>query len=152
MKVITITEDNIKDVYGRLRKFFYNNSKTGFECWHNFDCGFKKHISRYVEIKNRKVRICNLYPAPIEIKLHEKCMYIAFNLTATDGDGVQIGDKIAFCGNRIIIRKKWFLPHDHNYVYTVYQAYPMDQHKQKSMLYFAEMEMRAFEKDILEGF
>lgn len=145
MKAIVITPDNIKAVYGRLRKFFYNKNKTGFESWHNFNCGFKKHISRYVTIrgdeylKEEKCRISIMYPAPEEIdllnyhkeyiihgKIFDSVPCIRMRITATDCTLFEVGDKVAFCGNRIIHKSKLF----DEWAYQVYQATPMSEHEQ----------------------
>lgn len=127
MRVITITESNIKTIYGRLRKFFYNNNHTGFEEWHNFDCGFKKHISPIIYIGKDKIRNVNEYSSPdaVEfIKDGTRGSSIILRLTATNGDRLKCGDKIAFCGNRIIYRTKCFFG-CYKYIYTVFQVLPM---------------------------
>ena len=106
MKIITITEENMKSIHGRLKKFFYNKNHTGFEEWHNFDCGFKKHISPLIYIGNDKIRNVHEYPSPNFIEYKSigtvpdiRCSYILIGLTESDGDSLHIGDKIAFCGN-----------------------------------------------------
>lgn len=151
MKVIDITEKNIKDIYGRLRKFFYNNKKTGFEEWHNFDCGFKKHIDRKIHIDNNKIEVVNQYTSPIEMECvgEENEKYIRILLSGTDGLVLHIGDKIAFCGNHIIIREKWSL-NSHNYIYSVFQAKPMSKELQDSLRRQAEIERAEYEADVLE--
>ena len=132
MKAITITEKNMKSVYGKLKKFFYNNNQTGFEEWHNFDCGFKKHISPIIQIGENKIRNVLKYPSPNAIEYRHKgtvpgigYSYISLMLTATNRDSLHIEDKIAFCGNRIIYRTKccWG---DHKYIYTTFQVLPME--------------------------
>lgn len=153
-KVITITENNIKEVYGRLRKFFYNNNETGFEGWHNFDCGFKKHINRNIYINGKKVPTCIMYPAPDEIELilkrdennYYNLDFIRISLTATDSFSLQYGDKIAFCGNRIILRTKCFFS-GYKYIYSVYQVNPMPKERQYRMKRNAELEYEAWEEN-----
>lgn len=153
MKIITITEENIKSVYGKLRKFFYNNNHTGFEEWHNFDCGFKKHISPMIYIGKDKIRNVLKYPSPNAIEYRHKgtipgisYSYISLILTATDRDSLHIGDKIAFCGNRIIYRTKctWG---DHEYIYTTFQVLPMEESKQHQMKLWAEREEEMYEAE-----
>lgn len=131
MRVITITEKNIKSVYGRLKKFFYNNNHTGFEEWHNFDCGFKRHISPIIHIGKNKVRNIHKYPSPDAIKYNHKGTvpgivhsYVLLILTAVNRDALHIGDKISFCGNRIIYRTESSLGNC-KYIYTVFQVLPM---------------------------
>lgn len=162
MKAIVITKNNIKDVYGRLRKFFYNKNKTGFESWHNFNCGFKKHISRYITItirddeysKEEKCKISIMYPAPEEIELcnyrkeyiicgekRDSVPYIRMHITATDSTRFDVGDKIAFCGNRIIHKSKLF----DDYVYQVYQATPMSEHEQNILKECAKRESQFYD-------
>lgn len=142
MKVITITDENIKSVYGRLKKFFYNKNRTGFEEWHNFDCGFKKHISPYLDylyIKEKKTRVVNRYPSPNSVTYEKKGTvpgisydYILINLDAGHSIGFCAGDKIAFCGNRIITRTDCFWGY-HKYIYAVFQATPIGKKEQKRM-------------------
>lgn len=153
MKVITITENNMRDVYGRLKKFFYNNNRTGFEEWHNFDCGFKKHISPEIYIGEDRIRNVNTYPSPNAIKYQEtgtvagiNYSYIVLNFTASEGDSLRCGDKIAFCGNRIIYRTKCVWG-DYNYIYSVFQALPMSKTEQDNKRLWAEREMKMFESD-----
>lgn len=153
MKVITITENNIKEVYGRLKKFFYNSNTTGFEEWHNFDCGFKKHISPVIYIGKDKIRNINTYPSPNNVKYMSKgsvpgisYSYILVRLTATNSFSLQPGDKISFCGNRIIYRHKSIL-RDHNYTYSVFQACAMRKDRQKELRMIAELESTLFDED-----
>lgn len=158
MRAITITERNIKSVYGRLKKFFYNNNHTGFEEWHNFDCGFKKHISPIIYIGKDKIRNVHKYPSPNAVKYRYKgtvpgisYSYISLMLTAADGDSLHIGGKIAFCGNRVIYRTKcnWG---DHNYIYTVFQVLQMEENKQNQMKLWAEIEEAIYKADYYADF
>ena len=153
MKIITITEKNMKSIHGRLKKFFYNKNYTGFEEWHNFDCGFKKHISPLIYIGKDKIRNVLKYPSPDAVEYNPKgtvpgisYSYISLRLTASDGDSLHIGDKIAFCGNRIIYRTKcsWG---NHKFIYTVFQVLPMKKEKQNQMKLWAEREEAMYEAD-----
>ena len=136
MKVIIITENNIKEVYGRLKKFFYNNNTTGFEGWYNYDCGFKKHISPKIYIDDgRKTININRYPSPdnIRIEFDDTCSrYITLNLTPISACVLCYGDKIAFCGNRIIFRTKCFWGNN-KYLYSVFQVLPMKSDEQEEI-------------------
>ena len=142
MKVITVTEENLDVIFGRLYKFFYNKHKTGFTCWHNFDCGFKRHINPIVEIDGEKINVMREYPTPAKMRLNNGLFtysdYILINLTANDSELIEPGDKIAFLGNRIIIRSKWFSFSEYNYIYTVYQAEPMSDERKWSLHLSAE--------------
>lgn len=154
MKVFTVTDDNINYIFGRVVKFFYNNHETGFESWHSFDCGFKKHIPRKILIDGKKVSTGIHYPKPLKISAYSRGRVtpggndilesIIINLTATDNDSIHIGDKIAFMGNRIILRQKWLFTKDNNWIYTVYQVKPMRHDAQIAMHEYAEMENKAF--------
>lgn len=145
MKVITITEKNINDVYGKLCKFFYNNNSTGFESWHNFDCSFKKHISRYIykypKLRGETIRISHSYPAPEKISLGAN--KIVVSLTAGEGYTLDCGDKIAFLGNRIIQRREWGYSEE-KYVYEVFQALPMSKQEQEERQLAAKREEMAY--------
>lgn len=147
MRVITITENNIKDVYGRLMKFFYNRNHTGFLSWHNFDCGFKKHINPKIDLDGSKVETFHEYPSPDEVELAERgeFSYIVMRLMPGHGISISCGDKIAFCGNRIIFRTKFSF--DHNYLYQVFQVLPMDEEEQYSKKEWAAMEEEAYERE-----
>lgn len=128
MKAITITKENIGWVYSRLSKFFYNKNRTGFEEWHNFDCGFKKHISRYITIDGEKEEICNYFPSPELIELVEKGnTWIRIVFTPNSIDTLEVGDKIAFLSNRIIIKNKWGITPLGKNIYTVYQVKSMSE-------------------------
>lgn len=153
MKALLITENNMKEVYGRLRRFFYNNNNTGFEEWHNFDCGFKKHISPMIYIDNNRIRNIHKYPSPDVVEYKKKgavigigYSYILIRLTATDVTSLQCGDKIAFCSNKIIYRTKctWG---DYKYVYSVFQVLPMSKTEQEAKKLWAERESGIFEDD-----
>lgn len=131
MKVITITKDNISEMYSRLKKFFYNKNRTGFEEWHNFDCGFKKHINRYITLDGVKEEICNYFPSPESVELIEKGnTWIRIVFTANNIDMLEVGDKIAFLSNRIITKKKWHIASLGKNIYTVYQVKPMSEEQQ----------------------
>jgi len=134
MKVFTVTEDNIKEICGRVRKFFYNRNETGFASWHTFDCGFKKRISRYIALDGPKKDVDTYYkyPAPLEVKLNDDQDRIIVYLTASDSFSIKPGDKIAFLGNRIVHKEKWII-RGHNFIYTVYQVLPMCIHEQRSI-------------------
>lgn len=128
MKVFTITKENIKDIYGRLHKFFYNKNKTGFIVWHNFDCGFKKRIRPVICLSCPnskgvfKYRTMIKYPAPTMLQLVEN-ERIRLLITTGESDSLKIGDKIAFCSNRIIYRTEctWDKKR-HKYIYSVFQV------------------------------
>lgn len=116
----------MKDICRRLRKFFYSKKCTEFVEWHDFDCGFKNISSQRIE--KDKIRNIHKYYFPDAVDYKEKgtvpsigYSYILLKLTASAGDSLQCGDKIAFCGNRIIYRRKWALK-DYKYIYTVFEA------------------------------
>lgn len=126
MKVITVTEKNIKEVYGRLNKFFNNRNKNGYVEWHNFDCGFKKRINPYIFIDGQKIRTDNIYTsyAHVEMDTMHGRTFIRMKLSYTDAGIIEVGDKIAFLGNRFIHREKFTLS-KHKYIYSTYQMIPM---------------------------
>lgn len=149
MKVITVTEKNIKDVYARMKKFFYNKNYTGFTSCHNFDCGFKKRISKYIEIDGEKISVERQYLAPLKMFLENDTIYI--NLNVIDGCHLTCGDKIAFLGNRIMFRNTWRLMGS-NYVYHVFQATPVDITDIQRILYrdTTEQLMEALTYELLD--
>lgn len=143
MKVITITENNIKEIYGRLNKFFHNNNATGFEEWHNVNCGFKRHISRDMYIDGRKIlNMSAKFPAP-DIRIDQKDLTIVVEFTALKSENIQIGDRIAFCGNHIILCTQETFFDEKKIFYTVYQALSMTQEAQEKM--------RRHDKAVMKG-
>lgn len=152
MKRITISEANIKDIYTRIRRFFYNNNRTGFTSWHNFDCGFKKRINKYININGEKVDTSQNYPMPLEVTLDKNKIYIT--MTAGSGTRLSIGDEIAFLSNRIILKQKWdfSLNKTEEYIYTVFQAKPMHETTQKMLHQKAEEEEAAYMKAYYEDY
>ena len=140
MKTITLTEDNIKQVYGRLRKFFFNKNGTSFESWHNFDCGFKKHISPYIMIAGSKTRIVHVYPTPDSVEFIDKNGgMIIIRLTEDEAASLEVGDKIAFYGNRITYRQKW-IHGSHDYIYSTFQVLPISEIERRSSEIMAELD------------
>ena len=140
MNPMIITDKNINDVYTRLRKFFYNRNQTGFEAWHDYDCGFKKRIKRYIDEEGNRLD-AQRYPAPVMITLEGNRSYgrcISVQLVAGEGFELCCGDKIAFYGNRIVCRTDW--PHNDSikYIYSTFQACPMTQEEQESIHLMAE--------------
>lgn len=152
MKVINVTEKNMKGIYGKLKKFFYNKHRTGFEEWHNFDCGFKRHISPNIVIDKQWIFNVNRFPSPDEVEYIPKGKrpgidydYIRIGLTTDNGASILPGDKIAFLGNRIITRTRWRILRDRGYIYTVYQVLPMSKKEQLDLKEMAKMESRMYE-------
>ena len=124
MKAITVTEKNIKSINGRLKRFFKHGD---FMVWHNFDCGMKKHISRYIDINipgHYEKHVDTMYPYR-GITVHERVysdkittLYIEMNYD--EGFRIKPGMKVAFLGNRVIIRSD-FLSSIHKYCYQCFQ-------------------------------
>lgn len=151
MKVITITENNMKEIYGRLNKFFHNNNATGFEEWHSVNCGFKRHISRGMYIDGRKIKnVSSRFPAP-DIRIDQEGPSIIMDFTVLDPHSLKYGDKIAFCGNHIILRTKEPFFGENLNLYTVYQASPMTQETQQKMRQRAEADLKQMYDAASEG-
>ena len=125
MKNFTITETNLSEVYGLLRKFFYNNKGTGFVAWHNFDCGLKNVKSSFVARDKTLITTKQKYHAPISIELDKKMKLIRIHLIVGEGFCIDIGDKVCFLSGKLIIRtEEYFIP-EHNYCYQVFQVLPL---------------------------
>lgn len=117
MKVITITDKNINSVYGRLKKFF--SGRYEFQEWHNFNCGFKKRISNKIEINHHRIPIVHNYKSIQAVEMNNFGICIRINESC--GELLQIGDRVAFLGNRVTLaRHEYFLGN----IYTTYQATP----------------------------
>lgn len=161
IKVITVTDNNIRDVYGRIKKLFNNRNRTGYIEWHNFNCGFKKRINPYIEIDGGKVRTDNKYTSSVEVEMDREhrtsrgkdayAAYIRVKLGPGCADIIQIGDRVAFRGNHLIVREPWDFIMEAGYIYTVYQAIPMSLEEQEEldneMQFQQETEERLYEDD-----
>lgn len=151
MKTIIVTKQNIKEVYGRLRKFYNNKNSNGIIEWHNFDCGFKKHISPYINIGGKQVRVENKYSGNVKLRLEgmdKSEPYIIIGFSATDTGVVKVGDKLAFLGNRYIHREDWVFKHEYSYIYSTYQLVKMSYEEKASLDYQAEMFAEMNEDDL----
>ena len=111
MKGIIITENNIKDVLGRLNKQL-SNHKIFY--WHNFNCGFKKNIKPYSRIKYYYIKLFEIVDG------YSSTQYIRLLFDSNNGIVINTGDKIAFSGGKIIIKSKFILG---GYIYNVLQPY-----------------------------
>lgn len=133
MKIIKITEKNLEQIYGTMKKFFYNKNKTGFTSWHNYDCGFK-HIKKTVKDKELgKISTEHIYPAPRLFELDKKMKLIRIHLISGEGFCIRIGDEVALMSGKIIIKtKEVFLPNYH-YCYEVFQAKKLTVNDEKNI-------------------
>lgn len=161
MKAIRITENNIKEVYGRLRKFFYNNNRTGFIFWDNLDCGFKKHIKSFRSTKsyrstikdyNFEIPIYSKLPSPDSVDFVQnneqpEMNHIFIRFTDMEFEYLEIGDKIAFCSNKIIIKSEWL---EKRVMYKVYQATPMTDEEQHNLKVLAKQEHEFYKNDFYD--
>lgn len=111
MKGIIITENNIKDVFGRLNKQLSNHKIL---YWYNFDCGSKKNIKPYSHIKYYYIKLLEIDDR------YSSTQYIRLLLNSNNGIVINTGDKIAFSGGKIIIKSKFILG---GYIYNVLQPY-----------------------------
>lgn len=163
---ILVTENNINEIYGRLKKFFYNKNNSGFITWHNYDCaGFKGKIKKTIDLsdsmlKHDYVKIEREFPAPLNIALKTKnpdeCIYktyILCSLDANHGLAIYLGDRISFRGNKIIIRGHALSIFDNKkYLYSVYQMIPMSKKVQDEMHDKAEYEKQLYDEEFEENF
>lgn len=114
MKMIKITEKNFMSVAGRVKKFFDHRDIV---TWHNFNCGGKRHIQGDFKLncrdyfkmcRSKKVKpIFRYHDVHAEIvpdgSIYRKEPFIRVNLDPDNGLLIQIGQSVAFCGNRIIV-------------------------------------------------
>ena len=113
MKGVVITEENKKQVYGRLEKFFKHQN---FVIWHQFDCGMKKRLGHYINVKEpfedvlqkydvmREANGCSCYNYVKTFSIYGS--YEVFSVHY--GDCVtefKVGDEVLFLGNRIIVKQ-----------------------------------------------
>lgn len=129
MREITITKNNIASVYDKIHRFYSSRFSTCFKSYHNFDCGFKKHMKPYHEIVRTYENI--------ECVLHTKNVcnsnyynpWIIINLGPGEGFSLKEGDKILIGSKRIMIRTKFYV-YGHTYLYQVF-----DKVNNQGMLY-----------------
>lgn len=134
----TVTLGNIDSVCGRMKKFFWNNNETGFETWHNFDCGWR-NIKPYCE------RRLIAPPTKIEIDSMFEDTFIRVALSATSTFIVKVGERINFSSNKIIIQSKWNIT-SYSYVYSIYQCAKMSKKQKDGYYREAENEALMFEQ------
>lgn len=114
MREIIITEKNIANVYDKVNRFFNYNSYI--KSWHNFDCGFKKHIKPYHGIYHFYQPIkCYYYHSNIN-----KVAWISVTLSISDRFSLCFGDKVSISSNRISIRQHAIIS-DNEYLYQVFE-------------------------------
>lgn len=121
-------------------------TKTGFLEWHQFDCGFKKRIGNEIELNGSKVMVVNTYPSPSGARLYNDRFVI--DLMEDFCHSIKIGDKVAFVGNRFICRQCWGYS-DEKYIYTSFQALPMDSKKSQAMHKNAEQMAELYRRDLM---
>lgn len=142
MKIITVNEKNITSVYGKVKNFFQNKNHTGFEAFHNYDCGFHK-VKPMEDVKNP----IREYPDVLEVKLLKFLdkWKIDIKLTAMSMITIQDGDKIAFLGNRIIHKDGDNFPLK-RYQYTVFTQKEMSMETCQKLHKDAYKERMAYER------
>lgn len=117
MKAITIDSRNCNRVFSKLEKFFAHDEFCG---WHQWDTGMKKRIGHHVKSHygDYKHDVMRLYRGPFTVKRLGNRLVI--NMSWDEGFVVGEGDKVAFLGNRIMIRTKQTC-FDYQYLYQVFQ-------------------------------
>lgn len=132
MKPIIVTEGNLQYIYGRVRKFFYNRNRTGFSKWSSFDCGFKKNLRSF-----SKNGMDFISPKFVKIDSHKDIPgisdkpFILIKLVPNAEFAIRIGNRVAFCGNRIIVQNNHCYPFEHNFEYEVFQVLPVEELRAK---------------------
>lgn len=138
-KVHTVTEENYKWIFSKVTKFF--EGREGFTSWHQFYGGMKKRV-RTVH-NNRKFptfyhignldrnfvpdseRVIHTYQYGFEVCSHEDEDHIpedvlVVRMNDDEGFCIHPGDKVAFLGNRILIRTESAV-NPYKYCYQMFQ-------------------------------
>ena len=143
MNKVVLTEKNMPMVCGELRKFFWNNNKTGFTNRHNFDCGWG--------VRNYHGMSDSLIAPPENIRFlnHDGDPIIAIGLDKCNGLALSVGDIVRFYGNKIIMRHPWvrITENEPHFLYEVYQAAPMSIAEQQKYYDSKEDEARMIEDE-----
>ena len=109
MKGITVTENNIDMVFGKIAKFFTPNGKCKttnniYDFWCDFTCGKNNRVKPHFRTQVKLERVTGHCTKSGIMKLIE---IMGFDPLDRDrGTFIKIGDKVAFCGNRIVICNK----------------------------------------------
>jgi len=106
MKGITVTEKNINMIYGRIVKFFSPNGKCKttsnmYDFWCDFTCGKNNRVKPHFRTQVILEKVTGHCTINGEMKLIEIMGYDPYDRDR--GTFISMGDKVAFCGNRIII-------------------------------------------------
>lgn len=127
MKSVVITEKNFNHIVAKLTKFFEHEN---IACWHQFRGGMKKRIHRMIRnTRFDKIDTMRFY-YDVQVKTvttvdNERCIKIILRDDCLDYEGIllKVGYKIAFIGNRIIIRTpyKRFGFHKEGFLYECFQ-------------------------------
>jgi len=99
MKTFTITKENITMICGLLDKFFNNKPRVFIE-WSTWNCGFRKNTPLTDDFYD-DYEIYN--EPPYKVYTEDNRIYIKMENHTYD---VNIGDKVRFYGNKIVIARK----------------------------------------------
>lgn len=134
VKYITVTPQNFNWVLGKLTKFF---SHKRFSTTIAYDKGNTKRFNGCFRRMNRNFRIKvikvfneSFNEEPCAVINYDYEEYYSFH-RKDHGDCstcVRIGDCVAFCGNRIILKKKEIISDRHEYCYSCYQIESVKRH------------------------
>lgn len=133
MKIITINKGNIASVYGKLKKFFCNKKHTGFETFHNFNCGFH-NISPMLNCPTYKADTTKEY-ARVSLSgvvlrpsnVYKGRMVIQVKLSEANSIIFNEGDKVAFLGGCLIHKSKWIGKNIYQYMVIMQKAMPLEK-------------------------
>lgn len=100
VRMITITEENMPAIAGRLKKFFEREDKVIFNSW-DFNCGFKKYIKPTGVLYNY-YDSSTFYVEYVPKVTKLDVAYIELYFGNDDYFLLDVGDKVAFLGDRII--------------------------------------------------
>lgn len=108
---IILTEKNMDQIAGKIKKFFKNDLGTNYTEWHNWDSSWN--------FKPYHIRKSIYTPDIIESNRDYNCIRICWNYGS--GYILSIGTRIRFQNNKVLIQIPW---HDSNigeYLYIAFQ-------------------------------
>jgi hypothetical protein len=124
LKTILITDGNKARIWSKLNKFF---SHSAYTKWHTYDCGMRKRIRHKMPGSSNTMEY---YPC-VKAKLSDEDTFV-ISLNVGSSRTIKVGDSIAFVGNRIIVKTKWWGNGEYSWLYWCCQiGFPSSKYHRK---------------------
>lgn len=132
---VVVTHENIRQVYGRLKKFF--DTSKDIETWHNFGCGKCRHVPKVVALlgagsDSDDYEDCTRMFDTVDVQFQDKhdydgtvytqCIMLqlrhSFDYRIHE---IEIGSKVWFKSSHIVVQVPIMCIDGDRYLYEVYQ-------------------------------